>query len=47
MRDHVVDWGSRRTKAEVLADMERILEVDAGSGVTIDGLLRSKDADRA
>jgi len=46
LREHMIEFAARRSKVEVLAEMERILEADTGSGVTIDGLLRSKDADR-
>ena len=46
MRQHMIEWGSRPGKAEVLAELERVLEADPGPGVTLEHVLADLDADR-
>lgn len=46
MRNHVVEWGSRRAKAEVLAELREVMEADRGTGVTVEQILSDLDADR-
>jgi plasmid stability protein len=45
-REHVVEWGSSRTKAEVFAEMEELLARDRGTGVPVEQVLADRDADR-
>jgi antitoxin FitA len=46
MRQHVVDWGSRRSKAEMMAELRKVVAADPGPGVTIEDVLADLDADR-
>jgi antitoxin FitA len=46
MRDHVVEWGSRPTKAEALAEMREVVTAEGGTGVTVDQIVEALDADR-
>lgn len=43
MRQQVVEWGSRRTKAELFAELEARLAQDTGTGVTTDAILADLD----
>lgn len=46
MRQHVIDWGARGSKAEVMAEIRKALAADPGPGVTVDEVLAGLDADR-
>lgn len=46
MRQHVIDWGRRPAKADVLAELERVLDAEPGPGVMLEQVLADLDADR-
>ena len=43
MREQVVEWGSRRTKSELFAELEERLAQDTGTGVTTAAILADLD----
>ncbi|SFE06319.1 hypothetical protein SAMN04487819_107150 [Actinopolyspora alba] len=46
LRGVLEEEASRTPKAEVLATMERVLETNTGTGVTVDSIVEDREADR-
>jgi len=46
MRDHVVAFAQRRSKREVLAEMQAALDADPSPGITVEDILADLEAGR-